>query len=187
MFIGLIGYKNSGKTSISKRYKELFGVPVNMIGFSNPLYQMLEVLGVTMEEIQDKSKRDEPHELLGGKSIQFALNSLGTDWGRNMIYKNLWVERSLDSLQPDTINIADNVRFPNEYDAVERSNGILVAVINPLVRYDGTVPEQHIAELQDKAPYSIYNNPEEADLDVAAHALHFIIQNEIAFRLNEAI
>ncbi|AIK68388.1 deoxynucleoside monophosphate kinase [Rhizobium phage vB_RleM_P10VF] len=182
MFIGLIGYKNSGKTSIANRYKELFDDSVNMIGFSNPLYAMLGVLGISMEEIQDKSKREIPHEKLGGKSIQFALNSLGTDWGRNMIYKNLWVERSLDALHPFATNIADNVRFPNEYDAVERQNGILVAIINPHVHDDGTAPEKHILELQDKAAYSIYNDPEKTGLDLAATALYEIVQSEKAIR-----
>jgi hypothetical protein len=175
MLVGLIGYKNSGKTSITRKYKQLFDASVNMIGFSNPLYQMLGVLGVTEEEIQEKHKREFPHPKLGGKSIQFALNSLGTEWGRKMIYENIWVDRSLDAVVPGVTNVADNVRFPNEFKTVRNRGGVLIAIVNPTVRDDGTAPEAHIAELQAQADFTIHNDPSLIDLTSCADNLRQFI------------
>jgi hypothetical protein len=179
MLVGLIGYKNSGKTSISKRYFELFNPNVNMIGFSNPLYRMLGVLGISEREIQIKANREVPHPKLGGKSIQFALNSLGTNWGRKMIYENIWVDRSLDSVDPTVVNIADNIRFPNEFSAIQERGGLTVAIINPTVSDDGTEPEAHVKKLQNEAEVMIYNDPLIMTLDdcakeLNAHILKFL-------------
>lgn len=173
MIIGLIGYKNSGKTSITKAFKRVYPeLPVRMIGFSNPLYKMLGVLGITEEEIQDKPNRNTPHPKLGGKSIQFALNSLGTEWGRKMIHENIWTDRAMDDADPRVINVADNVRFPNEFDAVMDRNGLTVAIINPNVKDDGTAPEAHIEELQSLADYKLYNDPAKRSLDDCAEELY---------------
>jgi hypothetical protein len=173
MLIGLIGYKNSGKTSISKAFTELYpNLEVNMIGFSNPLYDMLGVLGISRAEIQNKSIREVPHPKLYGKSIQYALNSLGTDWGRNMIGENIWVDASMSQLKPGAVNIADNIRFPNEFDAVRKNGGITVAIINPTVMDDGTVPESYVRELQAISDYQILNDPILKTLDDCAELLH---------------
>ncbi|QIG73908.1 deoxynucleoside monophosphate kinase [Rhizobium phage RHph_N34] len=177
--VGLIGYKNSGKTTIAKTFSQMYGFQTKMIGFSNPLYEMLAVLGISLEEIQDKPRRELPDERLGGKSIQFALNSLGTDWGRKMIYENIWTDIALNSTDSLAINIADNVRFPNEFDGVKIRNGITVAIINPNVKDDGTAPEAHIEELQSKADYKIFNDPSKNSLLVAAQELYTIIKKNI--------
>ncbi|QIG68071.1 deoxynucleotide monophosphate kinase protein [Rhizobium phage RHph_Y68] len=175
MLVGLIGYKNSGKTSIAKKYGQMFDPHLNMIGFSNPLYKMLGVLGITEEEIQDKPRRELPDPRFGGRSIQYALNSLGTDWGRKMIYENIWVDRALDAMIPSLTNIADNVRFPNEFDAVRKRNGFLIAIVNPKVGDDGTAPEKHIKDLQEKADVKIYNDPDLIDLAQLADNLRQMI------------
>ncbi|QIG69704.1 deoxynucleotide monophosphate kinase protein [Rhizobium phage RHph_I46] len=179
LIVGLIGFKNSGKTSITKEYITCFNYKTKMIGFSNPLYEMLGVLGISIEEIQDKPRRDLPDERLGGKSIQFALNSLGTDWGRKMIYENIWTDIALNSAQNGIVNIADNVRFPNEFEGVKKRNGITVAIINPNVKDDGTAPEAYIESLQKKADYTIFNDPAEKTLLQAASELDTIININI--------
>lgn len=175
--IGLIGYKNSGKTSLSKLVGEVFYASnYGIIGFSNPLYKMMEVgLGITYEEIQDKARRDEPDPRLGGKSIQYALNTLGTKWGREMIYDDIWVDRSLASIGNLPVYFADNVRYANEYEGIERVGGINIAIVNPLVSDDGTWPEAHIAELQARTPFKVFNDPMNNKLIDAARDLRDII------------
>ncbi|AKE44634.1 deoxynucleoside monophosphate kinase [Sinorhizobium phage phiM9] len=183
MIVGLIGYKNAGKTQITQAFRGLYPeLPVRMIGFSNPLYKMLGVLGITEDEIQDKPNRNTPHPKLGGKSIQFALNSLGTDWGRKMIHENIWTDRAMDDAQSHLINFADNVRFPNEFDAVIDRDGLTVAIINPNVCDDGTAPEAHIADLQEQADYKLFNDPAKKSLNDCANELYQAI---IQFRLNK--
>jgi hypothetical protein len=185
MLIGLIGYKNSGKTSISREFASLYDeFDVNMIGFSNPLYDMLNVLGISREEIQDKSIREIPHPKLHGKSIQYALNTLGTDWGRKLISENIWVKASMEQLkdEPWTVNIADNIRFPNEFQAVKDHGGITVGIVNPTVCDDGTVPESYVRQLQKEADYTILNDPDLKSLKDCASLLYGIAKKHFSIK-----
>lgn len=178
--IGLIGYKNSGKTTLTKSIKKSNpDLRLGMIGFSNPIYEMLHVLGIPMEDFQDKSKRNEPHPALYGKSIQHAMNTLGTKWGREMIHEDLWalkaLEKTEDPLQENEVYVADNVRFPNEYNAIVDRGGFNIAIFNPLVKDDGTYPEAHILALQHATPFKLYNDPRVESVETAANRLYELI------------
>ena len=116
--VGFVGYKNSGKTHISTKLQKISPI-INLIGFSDPLYKALhEATGIPIEDFQKKELREVPNPLLGGKSIQFALNTLGTDWGRKMIDEDIWLNRAFSKTLPGKINLFDNVRFPNEWSGI---------------------------------------------------------------------
>ena len=186
MIIGLVGYKNAGKTTLMKAIEKHTNILVNRIGFSEPLYKMLEVLGVTYAQIQDKSLRDLPHPKLGGKTIQEALNTLGTSWGRKMMYENIWTDRSLDAVISGAMNIADNVRFPNEYDCIRERRGVIVAIYEPDANFDGTEPERHIAELSEKADFFINNKRDRVTEEELVQEFLYKLGNFYAF-LNHSI
>ena len=156
--IGFVGYKNSGKTSVAKAFGEHFHDGVHLCGFSNPLYSMLEAgFGITYEDIQDKAARDIPLPQLGGRSIQYALNTLGTDWGRHMMNEDLWADAAIRTVKPGRVNIFDNVRFPNEFDKIKNAGGMLVHISNPSMSDDGTAPEAWVGYLGAKCDYSVFN------------------------------
>lgn len=175
--VGFVGFKNSGKTFISKslavyarmnQYVEddkVFAIKsldehrtVKRIGFSDPLYDMLAVLGITYDEIQDKSIREIPDDRLGGRSIQYALNTIGSDWGRKMMYEDIWMDAAMSRVSPTEMNIFDNVRFRNEADAILSRGGILVSIQNDQVSNDGTYPESFIDELRRDCTMTVFNN-----------------------------
>jgi hypothetical protein len=66
---------------------------------------MLVALGLTDEDVMGTpEQRNRPQPLLGGKSARYAMSTLGTQWGRNLITPNIWanaaevrVERHLDA------------------------------------------------------------------------------------------
>nr|CAI3971244.1 deoxynucleoside monophosphate kinase [Ochrobactrum phage ORM_20] len=156
--IGFTGYKNSGKTHISTKLQE-YSPTIKAIGFSDPLYACLyEAAGITLEEIQDKSRREIPDERLGGKSIQYALNTLGSDWGRGMIHENIWTNRAFSKSELGKYNLFDNVRFLNELDGVRKGTGSVVfGIWNERVKNDGTYPESFVMDIMKKADFIIDN------------------------------
>ena len=160
--VGFVGYKNSGKTHISTKLREHNSV-YKAIGFSDPLYECLEAAaGITVKEIQDKSRRELPDPRLGGKSIQYALNSLGSDWGRGMIYEDIWTNRAFGKSEYGKFNLFDNVRFWNEYEGVRKGQGSVVfGIWNDDVGDDGTYPESFVFDLWQKADFIIDNSGQE--------------------------
>lgn len=157
--IGFVGYKNSGKTHISSKLAEENDL-VNLIGFSDPLYRALyAIAGITLEEIQDKSRREIPDDRLHGRSIQYALNSLGNDWGRGKMDENFWSERAFGLSEENRINVFDNVRYENELLGIINSDrSLIIDIFNSDVDFDGTEPEKNISRLRTQADIILHND-----------------------------
>jgi hypothetical protein len=104
-----------------------------------PLKGMLLALGLSEEDVTGTpEQRLRPQQLLGGKSARYALSSLGTDWGRNMITPDLWanairlrIERYFrDNSDPSPI-VIDDLRFPNDWRVVEQFGGLILTIRRP--------------------------------------------------------
>lgn len=102
MIIGIIGRcitpdsrtftVGSGKDTVADDLCEHFGF-VKM-ALADEMKRWFLSLGVPKENLWGPShKRMEPVAVLGGKSTREALQTLGTDWGRNMIWEDIWVNR----------------------------------------------------------------------------------------------
>jgi hypothetical protein len=63
------------------------------VRFAGPLKAMMAALGCTNAEI-DGDRKEVPCDLLGGKSPRWAMQTLGTEWGRKLIGDDL-VDSSL--------------------------------------------------------------------------------------------
>ena len=134
MIIGLTGYKGSGKSVVARHLTMHHGFIRRP--FAYPLKSMVAVLGVPPEILDgDDEAKSRPLECLGGKSARYALQKLGTEWGRGMMGENFWVDRWLDGarrLHDCTSHVvADDVRFPNEVEAIRKLGGFIVRVDRP--------------------------------------------------------
>lgn len=87
LLLGLVGATGAGKTSLGKRLAEEEGfVRVHM---GQPIKDMLVAIGVTYEELNGPpTVRSAPSTRLSGRSPRYAMQTLGTDWGRSMISVN---------------------------------------------------------------------------------------------------
>jgi len=123
-FIGEIG---AGKSTAALAFTRS---GFKRISFADPLKQMLSTLGLSHEELYGKDK-EVPSVLLSGKTPRFAMQTLGTEWGRDIISPEIWVNAWLHRVSQNVSAgaVVDDMRFPNEYSAVRSLGGIVVKIV----------------------------------------------------------
>ncbi len=139
--IGIIGLAGSGKTIVAKHLAENYGY--TRTRFAEPLKKMLKHgIGLTDEEVDGRLK-EEPMERFNGMTPRYMMQTLGTEWGRRWLYGNIWVDAWRDlTTKIDGPVAVDDVRFPNEAEAVHELGGVLWRVHRP-----GVEIIQHPSEL----------------------------------------
>lgn len=129
--IGFTGKARSGKdTAALYLAKSLKG---HKFAFADPIRDMLECIGVDAYTVADK---EAPLPYIG-KSLRECMQTLGTEWGRNMIHPDLWIivaQRNIELLRNAGLMVAiSDVRFDNEASMIRRLGGKIVEVIRPAV------------------------------------------------------
>ena len=117
-----------GKSALARVLARDYGYEV--VKFADPLKAMLRVLGLGERELEGDMK-SAPSELLCGHTPRWAMQRLGTEWGRMKIGESLWVDawrRRVESLPADTKIVADDCRFPNELEAARELGFVPVRI-----------------------------------------------------------
>ena len=136
--VAFYGPQQSGKSEASKT---LIQCGWTMLSFAEPIYAMVSTLLGTDARKLDKGT---PLEALGGKTLRFALQTLGTEWGRGMIHQNIWLDhmrRRIEAAATDVV--IDDLRFRNEYDLLHGMGAEIVRIVRPGYAFvDGHASEQ---------------------------------------------
>jgi len=138
-FCGLIG---SGKTSAALHLVNAHNW--RRLRFADPLKAALRALGCTDTEI-DGDRKEVPSGLLCGHTPRHAMQTLGTEWGRDMIGPDFWENAWCVALArvPAGISVVvDDVRFPSEARIIRNLSGLLVRVERPEVTATDHISEQ---------------------------------------------
>lgn len=130
----------SGKTTVAR---ELESYGFEVIRFADTLKSMTIALltgaGLTpdlaRQLISHPEMKEQPLPLLGGKSPRQVMQTLGGDWGRDLISPTLWVDiamnRAREIREQGFPVVIDDMRYLNEADAVRAAGGVIVHVIRP--------------------------------------------------------
>lgn len=162
--IGLTGYKGSGKTTAAN-YLVAHGFV--RISFAEPLKQMLITMGLTEEHIYG-DKKETPLEILGGKTPRWAMQTLGTEWGRQLICDDLWVRVAEASVckaltgTPRYSAVIDDCRFLNEAAMIRNHKGTIIRITR-----SGYAASQHASETEMDSiqnDFTIFNDGEKESL-----------------------
>lgn len=144
MLIGISGFAQSGKTTLANTLEKQ-GFRRKHI--ATPLRAMLVPLLVefgipegtapapvaerynTYDYLEGKMKEEIIPELgVSGRHLQITL---GTEWGREQISEDLWVNAWDYPLSEDDNVMNDSVRFPNEEFAIHRKRGVTILIKRP--------------------------------------------------------
>ena len=127
--VALTGRAGSGKSTAADYLVEEHGFV--LVKFAEPLKNMLRALGLSDEEIEG-SLKEQRCSLLAGRTPRHAMQTLGTEWGRDCIGADFWIglwERiACDVLDHGGRVVVDDCRFPNEAGAVRRAGGRVVGL-----------------------------------------------------------
>lgn len=129
--IAFTGLAGSGKSTAAQHLVKNHGF--QRLRFAGPLKDMMRALGLTEAEIEG-DRKEMPCDLLGGKTPRYAMQTIGTEWGRDIIAPDLWIRAfnaALAKVPADVPVVVDDCRFPNEADAIIAAGGVLVRVVRP--------------------------------------------------------
>lgn len=121
--IGLIGEAGSGKDTVAEYLQEDYNYEI--LSFTRPIVRALSSMyNVDRLMFTDRDTKDTPMHELFGQMPRRLMQTLGTDWGRDMIDPELWIKLLNDDVEyfmdlslgaKDPIGIViPGVRFMNE-------------------------------------------------------------------------
>jgi hypothetical protein len=128
--IAITGPSRAGKSTIAKFLAENYGYA--RVRFADPLKSMLGSLGLSEYELEGQGK-DEPCQLLGGHTPRYAMQSLGTEWGRDLMSKTFWSDAWARRVGHGLGGyvVAEDLRFPNEEFTTRLMGGVVWRVERP--------------------------------------------------------
>lgn len=149
--IALAGLAGAGKTEASHRLQERWGYrPVKMAGaLKEMIRSLLLYQGMSEGDIArclEGAFKTTPRAELNGHTPRHAMQTLGTEWGRDLMHPDMWVDIAYRKIQ-QTLNegfsvVVDDVRFPNEMTMLNRA-GATSVWIN---RGSGPTTDGHASE-----------------------------------------
>lgn len=131
IIIGFSGLAGAGKSTAAHILSERRGFVV--LPFAGPLKAMTRAFGLTAAEMT--INKESPLQRLNGRSPRQFMQLLGTEFGRDLIGPNVWVDAWRNSLGEsavehfgDILAVADDVRFENEAAAIRGEGGLVVRI-----------------------------------------------------------
>lgn len=178
--IGLTGLAGAGKDTVADFLRETQGF-VGM-AFADPLRAGLQAMfGLTPEQLNDRESKEAPIDWLGA-SPRRLMQTLGTEWGRTFVAKDVWLRTAQQTLERfrraepclhiEGVVVTD-VRFRNEADWIVAQGGEVWRIVRPAPTLIGE-PAAHVSECGNVyAHKTIFNTGTIEDLHAAVAATLF--------------
>jgi hypothetical protein len=139
MIIAISGKIGSGKSTVGEIFEKQGFV---LDSFAKSVKDICSILfGYDREKIEGstpadrlwREKVDKNHTNLMGKDFtpRDAMVLVGTEFGRNMIHQNIWIETLFNRYDKNTDILITDLRFPNEYEEIKKRGGIVIRINRP--------------------------------------------------------
>lgn len=166
--VAFTGQAGSGKSTATRYLIEQHGY--TLVKFAGPLKDMLRAVGMAEDEIEG-SYKETSLAYLCGKTPRHAMQTLGTEWGRNCMGEDFWINlwrRRVEQVFAEAGRVVvDDCRFPNEAAAIRKLGGDIYKLVGR-----GGIPGHHESErgcgdedlviANDNAPEALFGKVDEA-------------------------
>lgn len=133
--VGVLGAFSAGKSEVAKRLVEQH--EFRRLSMADPLKRGLMGMGADWEDVYGSRKNE--FNPLFGQTNRFAMQTIGTEWGRRTMCEDIWVnlirkyiEKALFKAGPTTVRfVIDDIRFANEAWMIEALGGRTITVTRP--------------------------------------------------------
>lgn len=168
--IGLCApYPHAGKTTLASNISKAWNY--ERMAFADPLTRMLSVI----EQYAPGKAwmyKEEPSPRLWNHSPRDLKRTLGTEWGRNLVNENIWLDIMKDRVANQESYydgvVIDDVRFDNEAAWIKEAGGVLIRLERP--EAEGEVALTHASDrgltLAPDYTVQVKETPEETLADV---------------------
>lgn len=158
--IGMVGLRRSGKDTAAAALIKHGYAGVKFAGaLKAMLHAYLHYIGISPEDSErmiEGELKETPTVAFKNRTPRYAMQTLGTEWGRDLIHKNLWVNSTLRRAAMFDKAVITDARFQNEVQAIHDAGGVIIRVTRPGVSADSHISEQETASL--KHDYEITND-----------------------------
>jgi len=144
--IGISGAAGAGKDTIGNILVNDYGY--KRVSFAKPMKAAIEAIFEVGPWIWERDVKESPLVELHGHSPRKLAQTLGTEWGRNILGEDFWVTLAMDKavrlVDTGSPVVITDVRFNNEASAILAAGGSVVGVIRPCL--DSQSIRNHISE-----------------------------------------
>jgi hypothetical protein len=133
VLIALTGPAGAGKSTAAESLETAHGFA--RIRFADPLKNMMRSLyrdaGLDEAQIERRIEGDlkeVPCDILCGRTPRHAMQTLGTEWGRDHIHPSFWVMLWHRRAAPHKRVVAEDCRFENEAKTIHNSGGTIIQI-----------------------------------------------------------
>jgi hypothetical protein len=126
--VGVTGAAGSGKDTVAS----MLGWEWRGVSFADPLYDMIAAMtGYPVWQLKDRQFKEQVIPWLG-KSPRQLLQTLGTDWGRDMVSRDVWLKIGARRIQSGYRVVVRDVRFDDEAEMIrDEFGGVIWETIRP--------------------------------------------------------
>ena len=156
MIIGFSGRAGAGKDTAANALILAFHRQWVRLSFATTLKRALCVIfGWELADWENLAWKETPNDACYGLTPRQVAQSLGTEWGREHVNPNLWVDQALRLAEDQELYerhvVFTDVRFPNEVAAIQaRAGKVLYLFREGELRTDSShASEQDISHLAD--------------------------------------
>jgi hypothetical protein len=142
--VGLHSRAHGGKDTVAEHLVRRHGFV--QIAFADAVYAGLAAMfDVSVDMLRAHSFKERDSTCLGDRSPRYLLQTLGTDWGRDMVHRDVWVRIAAAKLERHRATncagvVLSDVRHDNEADFVRDSGGQIWIIVRPTKKPDYVRP-----------------------------------------------
>jgi hypothetical protein len=126
--IAFTGVISSGKTTATEALISLPERAYTKLAFADPLKAMVAIL-------TSETDKNATPDALCGKTVREAYQTLGTEWGRNMIGQDIWLRAMARRIKGERGVargiVVDDCRFDNEAALLRSLGGRIIEIVRP--------------------------------------------------------